>query len=241
MSLFIRACFVLLLVSAIACGSNAPTAPSTSGTPTRIIALSGNLTFGSVPVGQRSAPLMLTISNLGNSTLTVSGMAVPGGSLSSPGFSGQTISAGASHAFAITFVPTAAQDYSGVVTVNGDQTSGVNTIALSATGLSADIRLVAGRGGFSCDSAGRCSFSTSIQNVGSACASGTAVVARFFDGSGAQLGSDVEMDASGSLSSRIIRLQEMLAISSLAPVGSDSALNTKAYALVPTWTNVMCP
>ena len=45
---------------------------------TRIISLSGNLAFGSVNVGS-SAQRTLTISNTGNSTLTVSSIAYPSG------------------------------------------------------------------------------------------------------------------------------------------------------------------
>jgi hypothetical protein len=193
-------------------------------------------------IGQRSAPLTLIISNLGNSPLAVSGMTLPGGNVYSPGFSGGTIQPGASRPVAITFAPPAAQSYSGVLTVNGDQTSGDNTIAVSGTGLGADLRLVAGQGTFvSCDSIGACLFSASIQNVGTSCASSTSVVARFFDESDAQLGSDVQMDASGSLSSRTIRPQEVVPLASLALVGSDVTHSARTYKLFPSWDNLMCP
>jgi hypothetical protein len=190
---------------------------------------------------------MLTISNSGNSTLTVSGltvsgMTVPGGSVYLPGVTGATIPAGQSQQVPITFTATVAQSYDGTLTVNGDQTSGENTIPISGFGVAADIRLLSGQGKFVlCDSTGVCSFSASIQNVGSTCATGTGVVARFYSDSGAQLGSDVQMDASGSLSTRIIRLQEVVPISSLALIGPDVTLNAKAYLLFPTWNNLICP
>src|SRR5688572_33406726 len=57
----------------------------------------------------------------------------------------------------------------------------------------------------------RCDFQASIQNVGSGCATSIAVVARFSDASGNQMGSDTPMEASGtSLVSRTIRPQEII-------------------------------
>ena len=120
-----------------ACGSSpsptTPAAPST--TSTRIIGLSGNLAFGGVAVGQ-TATATLTITNNGNSTLTVSGMTVPSGSGSvyASSFLNGTIAAGGSQPATIKFAPTAGQSYSGTLTVNGDQTSGLNTISISGNG-----------------------------------------------------------------------------------------------------------
>jgi hypothetical protein len=133
MPMFKRGCVVLLLISASACGGSPP-APST---PTRIIGLSGNLAFGNVKVGQQSAPTTLTITNSGNSTLTVTGITVPNGAGTSytASFTNGTISAFGSQQVTITFAPKAAQSYNGALTVNGDQTSGTNTIAISGTGL----------------------------------------------------------------------------------------------------------
>jgi hypothetical protein len=83
--------------------------------------------------------LTFTIGNTGNSTLTVTGMTVtaPGliaGVFASNYSSGGTIPAGGSQTVTVRFTPTVAQSYSGVVTVNGDHTSGTNTIAISGTG-----------------------------------------------------------------------------------------------------------
>ena len=97
---------------------------------TKIIALSGNLAFGSVTVGS-SPQSTLTINNSGNSTMTVSSIGYPSG------FSGNwsgTIVAGGSQPVTVTFSPTSATSYGGTVTVNSDATSGVNTIAASGTG-----------------------------------------------------------------------------------------------------------
>lgn len=236
-SIFRRSSAALMLFGMVACGKSAPVAPSTSGS--RIIRLSGNLAFGIVPVGQRSAPLTLTIANLGDSPLTVSGMTVPSGNVYL-GLEGGTVPAGVAQEVAITFTPTTAQSYNGVLTVNGDQTSGQNTMPISGIGVAADVRLVPGQGSMSCDPAGHCSFSASINNVGSVCASDTAVVARFYNASGTQVGADVPMDATGSLSSKVIRPQDVVQIASTGAVGSEMA-DAKSYLLFPTWNNLICP
>lgn len=118
--------------------SNSPTTIQASGVgveqnnQTKVISLSGNLTFGNVTVGQ-SASTTLTISNTGNSALTVSSISAPQGFLGS--FSG-TIQAGNSSNVTITFSPSNAQAYSGNVVVNSDATSGTNTINASGNGIS---------------------------------------------------------------------------------------------------------
>ena len=108
-------------------------AASGTGTPvpTRIIALSGTLTFGNVMVGTMSTR-PLTISNTGNSALTVTAISYPGGF--GGDWAGGTIAAGQSQILNVTFAPTTATSYSGAVTVSGNQTSGATTIAASGTG-----------------------------------------------------------------------------------------------------------
>jgi CSLREA domain-containing protein len=94
----------------------------------RSILLTGNLAFGHVSLGS-VATRTLTISNNGTGTLTVSSISYP------PGFSGNfpngAIPSGASQMVTVTFAPTAMTPYGGVITVNGDQESGANTIAVS--------------------------------------------------------------------------------------------------------------
>ena len=107
-------------------------AVSGTGTPvpTRIIGLSGSLAFGSVNVNA-TKQLTFTISNTGNSPLTVSSISYPAG------FAGNwsgTIAAGGSQPVTVTFAPTAVQSYTGTVTVSSDRTDGTNTIAVSGTG-----------------------------------------------------------------------------------------------------------
>ena len=129
---------LLLLSFVVACGgggSSSPTSPSPStSTPTRIVGVSGNLSFGDVPVGS-SRDLTYTITNSGTSTLTISNTTISGGLASQTvfGFTNGTIAAGGSQTVTVRFQPTTAGSYSGTITVNGDQTSGSNTIAISGT------------------------------------------------------------------------------------------------------------
>ncbi|MGE0462017.1 MAG: choice-of-anchor D domain-containing protein [Vicinamibacterales bacterium] len=134
--LFLAGTVVLTLMVA-ACGDDGPSSP-TGPTPTpattRIIALSGNLAFGDVPVGS-SRDATLTIRNTGNAVLTITSLTAPGDLadlLTADWTSGQ-VAAGASQAVTIRFTPTQPGSYSGTLAVNGDQTSGTNTIAVSAT------------------------------------------------------------------------------------------------------------
>lgn len=95
--------------------------------PTRIIVLSGDLNFGDVAVGS-SPQLTMTISNAGNSMLTVSNINFPSGFSGS--FSG-TIASGATANVTVTFSPVANQPYLSTITVVSDATFGTNTITAS--------------------------------------------------------------------------------------------------------------
>jgi hypothetical protein len=99
--------------------------------PTRHISLTGDLAFGNVTVGS-SSNRMLTISNAGNSPLTV-------GSISYPcGFSGDwsgAISADGSTNLVVMFAPGVATDYSGSLIVDSDATGGGNSLSVSGAGV----------------------------------------------------------------------------------------------------------
>ena len=114
-----------------------PPTPTPPANPTRSIQLSGNLAFGSVPVGA-TGQASLMIRNGGNEPLTISGLSFSDdlGTVFSSSWSGGTISPSVSHLVTIQFAPTTAKSYSGTVTVLGDQTDGTNTIAISGTGTS---------------------------------------------------------------------------------------------------------
>ena len=109
---------------------------TTSGPPpppadSRIVALAGDMNFGSVGVGG-SVSRTLTISNTGNTALTVTGIASPRGF--SGNFSG-TIAAGASQNVTFIFSPATIGAFSGTFDILGNQTSGTSKIAISGRGV----------------------------------------------------------------------------------------------------------
>lgn len=100
---------------------------------------------------------------------------------------------------------------------------------------------ITGQGSWTlCTSFNDCLFTASIQNTGAGCATNTTIVARFFDANNVQLGSDVQMGASGSLSGRTIRPGEIVPIVSLIPVQANVTTKVQSYRLFPTWSDVRC-
>lgn len=131
---------ILPFVVAVACTAscqtkspNEPSPPPQQQTPTRIIAVSGDLAFGDVAIGATS-DRTFSIRNNGNSPLTVTGLTGPGGYAAS--WTNGTIAAGTSQDVTVRFSPTAEQTYNGTITVNGDQTNtGGNTISIAGRGI----------------------------------------------------------------------------------------------------------
>jgi hypothetical protein len=126
---------LLLMLSCGGSNSKSPAGPSTPATPTKIISLSGDLSFGSVDLGSH-ADRTLTISNSGNTSLAITSLSVTGasGTLTASWTSG-SIAPASSQNVTVRFTPTAGQSYSGVVTVVCDSTAGVNTTNWSGTGV----------------------------------------------------------------------------------------------------------
>jgi hypothetical protein len=120
-------------------GSSSPVTPtsSTPPTPTRVIRLGGNLGFGNVQVGEVRTDGLLTISNDGNATLTVTSITLPCGSSYVASWTSGTIPAGSTQAVSLRFAPTTAQNCTGLLTVIGDQTAGTNTISVTAVAVAA--------------------------------------------------------------------------------------------------------
>jgi len=109
-----------------------------------VISVTGNLNFGQVTVGDvRTA--VITIANSGTATLTVTGLAGPCGSFFTVSFPSGAIPAAGSQSVTVRFAPTAAANCNGVLTVNGDQTSGANTLAVTATVVAGFSRDLTGR------------------------------------------------------------------------------------------------
>ena len=115
---------------------NPPPPPPVS--ETRIIGLGGTLAFGNVQLGKVSTATLI-ISNSGNSSLSITSVGYP--SAFSGNFTSGTIAAGGSETVQVTFGPNAAVSYGGSITVNGNQTSGVNSIAVSGSGVAAPVNV----------------------------------------------------------------------------------------------------
>lgn len=131
--------WAVAVIALVACGgssgaSNTPTAPTVVNS-SRTIALLGSLAFGEVVVGA-TKQLNITVSNSGNSLLTVSRFSVSGfnGQVSTNWSQGQ-VAAGSSQTVVVSFTPTASGAYSGVLTVEGDQTGGGNSLAVTGAAL----------------------------------------------------------------------------------------------------------
>ena len=134
---FVAMVSAALLVGTAACGGGGSTPTSPTATATRVIGVSGNLAFGEVAIGT-SRDATMTISNTGTAALNVTGISSSGGfgSTLTASWPSGTIAAGASQTVTLRFSPTTAGAYSGSVTVNGDQTSGTNTLPVSASSIS---------------------------------------------------------------------------------------------------------
>ena len=128
-----------LFLFIMSCGdSKSPAAPTPAPpTPTRVILLEANLGFGNVIIGTTSERTM-RIYNLGNEALNITGMTSPGAGASgvfTADWTSGNIAAGASQVVTFRFTPAAAQSYGGTLTVNGNQTSGTNTLQITGTGV----------------------------------------------------------------------------------------------------------
>ena len=113
-------------------GDNILPISGTGSQVTRVIGLSGNLSFGEVDV-DTTKKLSFTINNSGNSPLTVNSITYPRGF--NGNWSNGSIAPGGSQTITTTFRPTENQTYGGSVTANSDKTSGSNTIAIAGTGV----------------------------------------------------------------------------------------------------------
>ena len=89
---------------------------------------------------------------------------------------------------------------------------------------------------------GTCYLDWSIQNVGPGCAVQTTAVARLYDAADAQVGSDVQMGSvQVGLSSRTIRPNEIVSITSTRGIERQFVDRTERVRLFPTWSNAACP
>jgi hypothetical protein len=104
--------------------------------PTRVVNLTGLLSFGNLPVGGTNQK-SLAIKNTGNRPLTISSISYPTGF--SGNWNGGTIAPGDSQVVTVTFAPASGQTYSGAIVVESNKTAGGNTILASGTGIAPEI------------------------------------------------------------------------------------------------------
>ncbi|HEV7967683.1 MAG TPA: choice-of-anchor D domain-containing protein [Candidatus Acidoferrales bacterium] len=125
-------------VSVVSDASTSPSAVSLSGIGMAATAVltpsTSSLSFGTVVVGKNSA-LTVTLTNSGNSDVTVSTVSVAGAAYSANGVSaGLILTPGQSATLDATFTPTGTGSLPGTVTVASSATNSPTTISLSGTG-----------------------------------------------------------------------------------------------------------
>ena len=99
------------------------------------ISLSPNtLAFGTQSAGTASPAQTVTVTNTGNSNLTVSRLAITGDFAETGTCSGSTVAVGASCSVAVTFLPVASGARAGLLTIYGNVPGGQATVALTGTG-----------------------------------------------------------------------------------------------------------
>jgi hypothetical protein len=128
-------------VSLVSNAPGSPTAIPLSGTGVAsTMSLNASTTavaFGNAAVGSNSSQ-NVTLTNSGNSTVTITSVNVTGTGFSSSGVTaGQTIGAGQSATLGVIFTPTSAVTVSGTVTVTSNATNSPISISLSGTGTQA--------------------------------------------------------------------------------------------------------
>ena len=127
--------------------SSSPSTVSVSGTGMAATALlttsASGLSFGNVAVGKSSA-LSVTLTNAGNSNVTLSKVSVSGAHFSESGVSaGLILAPGQSATLDAAFSPVSAGSSSGSVTVESNATNSPATIALSGAGMQTSAHFVA--------------------------------------------------------------------------------------------------
>ena len=132
-----RVVLVMALCAAIsACGKDkgSPTQPTPSETASRVIGLSGDLSFGDVEVGA-TVDRTLRVSNSGNVAMAVTSLSVTTGSPLTASWLAGVIPAGGTQDITMRFTPTASGPVSGTIRVNADHTAGSNQTTYSGRGV----------------------------------------------------------------------------------------------------------
>jgi hypothetical protein len=102
-----------------------------------VVALTpATLTFASRVTGSTSAAQLVTLTNQGNAGLTISNIAITG-DFAQTNTCSDTLAAGASCSFNVTFAPTAAGVRTGTLTITDSAAGSPHTVALTGTGTNA--------------------------------------------------------------------------------------------------------
>ncbi|HEV2382476.1 MAG TPA: choice-of-anchor D domain-containing protein [Terriglobia bacterium] len=103
-----------------------------------------SLTFGDQSIGTTSPPQTVTLTNVGNSTMTISGVAVTGtnsGDFAQTNTCGTNLVAGASCAISVTFTPTVTGTRAASLSVTDSAVGSPQTVSLTGTGTQATVTL----------------------------------------------------------------------------------------------------
>ena len=163
--------------------------PAASLTPT-------SLTFPSQDVGTISAPQVITFSNTGVTAVTLSQISYSG-DFSETNGCGTTLPVGGACAISVTFIPTAAGNRTGLLSVADNATGSPQTVKLSGVGASLGLSLASGGSASATVPAGQtANYNLSIGGSG---VSGTATLTC----TGAPMGADCSVPTSMSLSATL--------------------------------------
>ena len=113
--------------------SGTATAPQASIAP-------GTVTFGSQAVGTTSSPQIVTLTNSGGATLTISRISVSA-NFNESNTCGQGVAGGGTCQISVTFTPTTSGTFNGTVSITDNVPSSPQTVSLSGTGSASDFSI----------------------------------------------------------------------------------------------------
>ena len=137
---FAAAAVFCILIEAAGCGLAGSANVGTGGgtTPGTLTPISETVSFGNVAVGT-SASQPLTITNTGNTSVTISSVSVSGTGLSASGGSNVTLAPNQSVTINVSFSPTKAQTVQGSLSITSNASNASLAISLTGTGTQAQI------------------------------------------------------------------------------------------------------
>lgn len=133
-------------VSVMSNAANSPTTIALTGSgtaQTRLLTPSASsLSFGSVMVGKTSSTQTISVTNSGNSSVSISSLAIIGAGFTGSGMAiPLTLGAGQSTTLSVAFSPTATGNVTGSVSIVSNATNSPATIALTGSGSSQTLQL----------------------------------------------------------------------------------------------------